>query len=214
MVELLSYTPNADSLCAEAASICYDAKNPQAALETAMSGGHESVIEHACFTFKISDVSRVLLAQITRHRLASFSVQSQRYVDASNDASYIPKGIVGTTFQDLCEAHIKKSLAMYQTMVDDGIPKEDARYILPQSMTTKIIVTMNARELRHFLKLRCCNRAQKEIRDVADQMYRLAYPKAPIILRNAGPGCIRGKCQECHPCGKPRTAEELKGIVN
>ena len=210
MVRLVSYPLNPDKLCGTAAAMCYDGDDWTKSLAHSAGSGHESVIEHATFTFEIFNVSRVLLAQLTRHRIASFSVKSQRYCKL--DGGYIePDKIADSDFRAEFENLHKEAYDLYQRMVDAGIPKEDARYVIPQSATTDITMTMNARELKHFFFLRCCNRAQWEIRKMADEMYRLVYPIAPLIFDKAGPGCVCGGCKEKRPCGHPRSLEEWHG---
>ena len=138
-----------------------------------------------------------MLAQITRHRIASFSVQSQRYVNMFDFQYIVPESI----------AKRKEILAEYENimyMIGDayrmlrqlGIPAEDARFVLPNACETRMIVTMNARELLHFFSLRCCKRAQWEIRAVADEMLRLCKEVAPALFAKAGAGCVRGHCPE------------------
>lgn len=206
-VTLIAHTPNPDYICGEAAAICTDYKgSPLQALQGAMKSGHESVAEHASFTFLIGGVSRALLAQITRHRMASFSVQSQRYVNINDMPVVIPPSIknddaVLCAYENLME-QIKD---FYHFAVGRGIPREDARFATPQAACTMLTMTMNARELRHFFSLRCCNRAQWEIRALADEMLRLCREKAPVLFSDAGPGCVRGNCPEGkRACGKPR----------
>ena len=207
-VSLISYTPAAAALCGGAAGTCYNAKSPYRALDSAMQGGHYSVLEHASFSFEISDVSRVLLAQLTRHRLASFSVQSQRYCGANNQC-VIPNTV---TFGDYGREFIamwNAAYRLYTEMVAAGIPEEDARYIIPQGSTCKLVMTMNARELRHFFALRTCNRAQWEIRELADQMLKLCKKAEPVLFEGAGCGCVNGHCPEGRrSCGKPRKESE------
>ena len=213
-VELIRYTSDADALGGEAAAICTNYHDEGRALRGAMASGHESVIEHASFTFRVEGVSRALLAQITRHRLASFSVQSQRYVDMSKMPYVVPPSIdenynLLEAYTDLME-RIRK---FYQDAVDWGIKAEDARFALPNACCTQFLMTMNARELRHFFGLRCCNRAQWEIRELADRMLELCKEAAPELFKNAGPGCVRGRCQEGkRGCGKPKkqAAETVK----
>ena len=209
-VTLLDYTQGGDELAAIAAATCYNAKPSEKALRHTISSGHESVIEHVNFTFKIEDVSRALLAQLTRHRIASFSVQSQRYCDMSEMPVVVPESIkknkeMLNRFGIVLDA-IK---TFYQEAVKAGIPKEDARFILPNAVMTTIVFTANARDLRHFFSLRCCNRAQWEIRELADKMLAICKEKCPVIFENAGPGCVRNDCPEEKPCGNPRYNEEL-----
>ena len=204
-VTLIAHTPNPDELCAKAAAVCYNAKDARKSLEHALSSGHDSVAEHASFTFMIEGVSRVLLAQLTRHRIASFSVQSQRYVDMSRFEFVMPPSIqVHPTLRQEFFDLIDRIKSFYDDAVEEGIPKEDARFVLPNACATQITMTMNARELRHFFSLRCCNRAQWEIRELAEEMLHLCEECAPILFRDAGPGCVRGKCPEKRPCGNPK----------
>ena len=195
-VTLIRYTQDADRLAGEAAALCYNGKNPEKSLDVALDGGHESVIEHAVFTFKIEGVSRVTLAQLTRHRLASYSVQSQRYCGADATDVVIPTSFAGKSYCGSVDALMMETAELYDSMVKDGIPEEDARYILPQGITTRLMMTANARELRHFFSLRCCNRAQWEIRELANEMLRQCKEVAPVLFADAGPGCVRGKCPE------------------
>lgn len=208
-VELIRYTPAPEELCGEAAAICTAYDDYGKALRGALSSGHESVIEHAAFTFRIEGVSRALLAQITRHRLASFSAESQRYVPMDEMPVVVPPSIaenemVLKTYNGLMD-QIKM---FYKAAVALGIPPEDARYITPQAAETKIIVTMNARELLHFFELRCCNRAQWEIRALADAMLALCREAAPELFRRAGCACMKNlPCPEGkRSCGHPRAS--------
>lgn len=204
-VRLIAHTSGADALVGQAAAICTNATDWHLARKHAMESGHESVAEHAVFTFRIEGVSRALLAQITRHRIASFSVKSQRYVDMGDMPYVIPPSIEDDTRLKLSYKAIMDAIGdFYRAAVLKGIPKEDARYITPQAAMTDLIVTMNARELRHFFSLRCCNRAQWEIRQMADEMLALCKEAAPMLFADAGPGCVRGKCPEKRPCGNPR----------
>ena len=207
-VTLIAHTPNPDYICGSAAAICTDYKgSPLQALQGAMKSGHESVAEHASFTFHIEGVSRALLTQITRHRMASFSVQSQRYVDMSGNGYVMPPSIAkGSEQAKTFDNAMEIAWDFYERLVEMGIPKEDARYVLPNACHTTMEVTMNARELRHFFSLRCCNRAQWEIRALADEMLRLCREKAPVLFSDAGPGCVRGHCPEGkRACGNPRS---------
>ena len=209
-VTLLRATADGDELAGSAAAVCTRAQSWKSALEHALKGGHESVIEHVTFTFQVSQVSRALLAQLTRHRIASFSVESQRYCDMGEIPCVIPKSIAERS--DILyewEGLITRINSFYRHAVDQGIPKEDARYMTPQAACTNLTMTMNARELKHFFSLRCCNRAQWEIRDMADRMYKICKSICPEIFKDAGPGCVRGDCPEERPCGKPRKRETL-----
>ena len=207
-VELIAFTPTASGVCCDAAAICTASKNGYRSLQHSLASGHESVLEHAVFTFRVEGVSRVTLAQLTRHRLASFSVQSQRYVKLEDPELVVPDSIRTSAFAAEAESSMRYMLNLYQRMVEAGIPAEDARYVTPQSVPTSLIVTMNVRELRHFFTLRCCNRAQWEIRKLADEMLKLCRKAALTLFENAGPGCIRGDCPEKRPCGNPRSKLE------
>lgn len=193
----------AEVLCGMAAAECYQGKRHDKSLSRAMDGGHLSVLEHAAFTFRLSGVSRVLLAQLTRHRIASYSVQSQRYCGANLDL-VIPDSMAREELVDEM-IDVKKAVEkLYTKAVALGVPAEDARYFTLQGGKTSLIMTMNARELRHFFELRCCNRAQWEIRDMACQMLALCKIAAPELFKNAGPGCLRTGCPEGKMCcGKP-----------
>ena len=205
-VTLIRYTPEPDKLCGEAAAICTGYKgDPLKALRGALESGHESVAEHAGFTFRIEDVSRVLLAQLTRHRLASFSVQSQRYCGISYNMA-MPESVrnASSHVYDVFLDAVESSYKAYDWLVEHGIPAEDARMVAPEGEMTEFVMTMNARELRHFFSLRCCNRAQWEIRELAWRMLKEVYVVAPELFENAGPGCLRGPCPEGkRSCGKP-----------
>lgn len=205
-VTLIRYTPEPDKLCGEAAAICTGYKgDPLKALRGAMESGHESVAEHAVFTFRIEDVSRVLLAQLTRHRLASFSVQSQRYCGISYNMA-MPESVrnASSHVYDVFLDAVESSYKAYDWLIENGIPAEDARMVAPEGEMTEFVMTMNARELRHFFSLRCCNRAQWEIRELAWRMLKEVYVVAPELFKDAGPGCLRGPCPEGkRSCGKP-----------
>jgi thymidylate synthase (FAD) len=217
-VSLLSHTPDPERVIAAAARLCY-APIGAAELAEGMSGeeverllklilksGHLSVCEHAVFTFAIEGISRACSHQLVRHRVASYSQQSQRYVKLNKPPIIVPPAVAGDAglaakFTEAAEA----AYADYRELLDAGVEAEDARYLLPQAVETKIVVTMNARELLHFFTLRTCERAQWEIRAMAERMLQLALPAAPTIFAKAGPACIRGRCPEGKfYCGKPR----------
>lgn len=181
-------------------------------LREAIRSGHESVLEHAVFTFEVKGVSRALTHQLVRHRMASYAQQSQRYVDMSEAAYIIPESIdkcLAPATPDGCPLNIeyvnaiRKCEEVYRKLVGAGIYPEDARYVLPNACTTNIIVTMNARELRHFFSLRCCERAQWEIRELANRMLKICKEVSPIIFEDAGPRCAQlGYCPEAKGCGR------------
>lgn len=229
-VRLLSYTASPEQVVATAARTCYSAKNPNKIWEDMESAaktrqtisiirdsGHESPIEHVSFTFAITGVSRVLLAQITRHRLASFSVQSQRYVTYSDSLHVVePPSLeedsdASKTYADA----MANSCSSYKALIERGIPPEDARFVLTESTCTNMVVTMNARELKHFFSLRCCNRAQWEIRALAEAMFRLVYPVAPNIFLDAGPSCVAmGRCPEgAKTCGHMQDVKQRYNAI-
>lgn len=224
-VNLIARTPNPEKIVAAAAKLCYSNvedidtlmdgltyDNVGSFVERLASMGHSSPLEHAVFTFAIEGVSRALLAQITRHRLASFSVQSQRYCSMEDTMFVYPEllGEVGNTFFQSYE----NSLNSYNKLIELGVPKEDARFVLPESTHTRMILTMNARELIHFFSLRCCNRAQWEIRELATKMYELVYAEAPRIFASAGPGCVDGRCPEGSMCcGKSAEMKEKFAMI-
>ena len=217
---------------AAAAKLCY----ARADIDTVMEGltpektegfidmlsglGHESPMEHMNFTFGIENVSRSLLAQITRHRHASFSVQSQRYVKEMDFEFITPpqieenaaaKQLYLRTMKDIASSYNSLADNLKKANIESGMEEraaekkaiEDARYVLPNACTTKMIVTMNARSLMNFFKLRCCNRAQWEIRELACRMLKLVKDVAPNVFCNAGPACVRGGCSEgSMSCGK------------
>ena len=183
-VELLYHTPDPERAVATAARLCYarvgaaelmetlDEERIHKVLSTIMTGGHFSTLEHASYTFAIDGVSRALTHQLVRHRLASFNQQSQRYVKFAGGLETIKPDSIAENDEanKLFDEMIEKTVEAYQAFLELGIPAEDARYILPNAAETKIVVTMNIRELLHFFSVRCCNRAQWEIRDLAWRM--------------------------------------------
>ncbi|MDR1196316.1 MAG: FAD-dependent thymidylate synthase [Endomicrobium sp.] len=216
-VKLLKFTHDPEKTCATAARLCYSAsgideisekfteEKIKALLDKVISSGHHSVLEHVSFTFGVEGVSRALLAQLTRHRIASFSVQSQRYVKFENDIEFIIPQTIQKD-ENLLKKYndfLKNTEKLYKEYLEAGIPAEDARYVLPNASATKIIITMNARELRHFFALRCCNRAQWEIREMACRMLNFVKKEAPVLFSDAGPDCLRHGCNESFPCGAP-----------
>lgn len=213
-LQLLAFTPEPDRTCATAARLCYrDAtvaelskdlrrKEIETLLAKVIENGHFSVLEHASFTFGAEGISRVSTHQLVRHRIASFSQQSQRYSRIRQPGFVTPPAIRSNpktlrVFQDvLCAAETG-----YQQLLATGISAEDARYILPQATTSRIIFSMNARELWHFFEMRCCQRAQWEIRTLAFLALKLAKEKAPSLFTQAGPVCWHGICAERdYPC--------------
>ncbi|MFZ3208618.1 MAG: FAD-dependent thymidylate synthase [Geobacteraceae bacterium] len=222
-VALLQYTPDPEMSVALAARLCYSpvaidelkerisASDIKGFLDKIMSLGHQSVLEHASFTFGVEGVSRVTSHQLVRHRLASYSQQSQRYVSHKKRFAAVVPPVIAERPELLArfEAQMEALHKCYAEMVDAGVPAEDARYILPSATETKLIVTMNARELLHFFTARCCERAQWEIREMAMEMLRLSKAVASTIFKYAGPGCISGSCPEgAMACGKIKEVRE------
>lgn len=202
-VSLVRVTADPEMLTGEAAAMCYNGKNPMRSLEVALEGGHESVMEHASFTFLIEGISRVTLAQLTRHRLASFSVQSQRYVGANLDV-VIPESMKNPELREDILMVLEAVEHLYNKAIGLGVPAEDARYFTLQAGKTQQLMTMNVRELRHFLALRECSRAQWEIRELAHKIHAICEMAAPKLFRDAGPECARTYCPEGEKsCGRP-----------
>ena len=214
-VVLLAHTPDPERLVATAGRTCYSAKSPseiyaeltEEEIVKQLSIIHGSCYEHAVFTFALEGISRACSQQIERHRLASYSQQSQRYVSMSKADVVMPESILddeqGAQREYLWYKAVDTSVAMYDELVAAGVPKEDARMLLPIGMQTNVIVTMNARELMHFFGLRCCERAQKEVRDVAEAMKRECIRVAPNLFMKAGPYCMQtGHCTEHRSCGR------------
>jgi len=181
--------------------------------------GHASVIEHASFTFSIEDVSRAMTHQLVRHRIASYTQQSQRYVTYDTLEKYVtPESISSNAdAKKVFDETLEKISGTYQKLLKLKIPKEDARFILPNAAKTNIIVTMNARELRHFFNLRCCARAQWEIREAAVEMLRQAKKATPVLFEDCGPTCVElGFCTEGKlkppECSIPEIKERFRGL--
>jgi thymidylate synthase (FAD) len=161
-----------------------------------LSSGHTSTIEHSSFTFAIEGISRACSHQLVRHRIASFSQQSQRYVDLSKKPlPYIipPEIKRKKKLKIVFEKFMKTVEKQYHQLIKIGIKPEDARFILPNACETKIVLTMNARALHNFFQLRCCNRAQWEIRALANEMLKIVKKTAPNIFKNAGANCLAEK---------------------
>jgi thymidylate synthase (FAD) len=209
LVQLLMHTPNPEQVVAAAARLCYSdssikqllERTPEQAaklLQKILELGHYSVLEHASFSFGIEGVSRACSHQLVRHRVASFSQQSQRYV--SHDQQFeavIPESInEQKALSERFDAHMKTTHELYRDLMAAGVPAEDARFVLPNAASTKLVMTMNVRELHHFFVLRCCRRAQWEIRAMAKEMLRLARKASPLLFTEAGPGCLNGPCPE------------------
>ena len=240
-VFLISHTKAPENLVASAAKLCYSSASVEQILEKNLDQEksqkfvemlaykcHESPLEHVTYTFGIEEVSRALLSQLTRHRIASYSVQSQRYV-LENCFTYITppaiekneiakkrffesmkrsqeeySEILNVLKEEYFKKHVEKGLNEKEAKSKaEKEAAEDARFVLPNACSTKLILTMNARSLLNFFKLRCCKRAQWEIRNLACEMLRLVSKTAPSIFKNAGPGCVVGSCSEGNfSCGQ------------
>ena len=225
-IELIAYTPTPEAVCNLGAEICVSESRPDLkedgykALGHALRSGHESVLEHAVFTFAIEGISRACSHQLVRHRMASYSQQSQRYVNMDGFDYVVPESIKNheKTWDERGKTDLEKWFTnameglseFYKNLVSEGIPEEDARYILPNACKTNIVVTMNARELRHFFSLRCCERAQWEIKQVAEMMLALVREVAPTLFKDAGSRCKNlGYCPEAKGCGRyPKKVKE------
>lgn len=231
-VSLIQYTGEPEKLIAAAAKLCYsqsgvddimeglDQENIEKFLNMLMSYGHESPIEHVSFTFAVEGVSRSLTHQLVRHRLASYSQQSQRYVKLDQFEYIIPPSIekdeeakkIYLEAMEKCQetydklTYMLKEKYMNQGMKEKAAEKkaiEDARYVFPNACETKIVFTMNARSLMNFFKHRCCSRAQWEIRIMAEKMVEEVKKVAPTLFKYAGPACVKGICPEGKmTCGK------------
>jgi thymidylate synthase (FAD) len=213
---------------AAAARLCYSASNidtllqlePDAAarlIRKVLGLGHLSVLEHVTCSFGIEGISRACSHQLVRHRVASYSQQSQRYVSHKEPfEAVLPKSVkddpaLSARFEELM-GHIH---TIYAELLDAGVPAEDARFVLPNAATTKIVVSMNARELHHFFALRCCRRAQWEIRAMATQMLHQCRTLSPVLFEQAGPPCLDGPCPEgSMTCGAIQEVRREFGSVD
>ncbi len=217
-VELLNHTPDPERAIATAARLCYapvgaselmetmPQERVHSVLSTIMASGHFSTLEHASYTFAIDGVSRALTHQLVRHRMASFNQQSQRYVKFKDGIDVVVPHTVEDNEQarKVFDEAMEHAANAYKKLMEMGIPPEDSRFVLPNAAETKIVVTMNVRELLHFFDLRCCNRAQWEIRELAHKMLELVRPTAPFIFMDAGASCVRTGCPEGKmTCGNP-----------
>lgn len=238
-VKLIQYTPEPEKTIAAAAKLCYSAvgvdkimdklteENTEKFLNMLMSYGHMSPIEHINFTFAIEGVSRSLTHQLVRHRIASYSQQSQRYVKLNQFEYILPpaiendeeaKGIFIKSMEESQKAYDKIVIRLKEKYIKEGVSDrvaekksiEDARYVFPNACETKVIFTMNARTLMNFFHHRCCDRAQWEIRELANEMVKQVREVAPILFKKAGPSCVSGPCPEgTMTCGKIKEMREL-----
>ena len=245
-VKILSHTPEPEKVISMAAKLCYSAVGvdqieenltPESIdkfLNMLISIGHESPLEHVSFTFAVEGISRACSHQIVRHRIASFSQQSQRYVKLDQFEYIIPPEIeknekakeIFIQSMNKCQEDYDKLVEIlfekhYQDLLDKGLNEkkaksqaekmsiEDARYVFPNACETKMVFTINARSLYNFFHHRCCERAQWEIRELATEMLRLVREVAPILFNNVGPNCLNGACPEGKmTCGKIKDVRE------
>ena len=237
-VVLLSHTPDPEKLVSAAAKLCYseagakeimdDLTDEQIKgfLDRLMAMGHASPIEHVSFTFAVEGVSRSLSHQLVRHRIASYSQKSQRYVNENSFGYIVPPEVKEndfalTMFIASMEIAQDSYSRVYELLFDgyvnqgmkprdaDKVAMEDARYILPNACETKLVCTMNTRSLLHFFNVRCCNRAQWEIRELAIEMLKECKKVAPILFSKAGPNCLFDDCPEgSMSCGKIKEVRE------
>ena len=206
---LIASTPQATKLVATAAWICTHANFPTEAdlhpdkcgplVQRVIGYGHHSILEHASFTFGIEGISRACSHQLVRYRIASFSQQSQRCVTAENAKFVLPPSIAERGIKVDSEIIIEA----YKALIELGIPPEDARFVLPNATETKLVMTMNARELRHFFAQRLCKQAQWEIRELAEAIHAICIDKAPILFQGSGPDCKN--CEEKNSCKNQTT---------
>ncbi len=227
LVLILRHTPDPEGVVAMAARLCYspasvaELGDRAAAADNAgfirriVSLGHHSVLEHASFTFGVEGISRAASHQLVRHRLASYSQKSQRYVVEECPFDFVVPETVAAdpARRDAFLALMAALHERYRELIAAGVPAEDARYVLPNAAETKIIVTMNVRELRHFFRMRLCLRAQWEIRALAEAMLAEARPLAPLLFAGVGPACVDGPCPEgARTCGKTAEVRRRYGV--
>lgn len=218
-VKLMQYTPEPERTVAMAAHLCYSAVGAEELAEkmsqSQVAGlvskivelGHLSTLEHVNFTFAVEGISRVLSHQLVRHRIASYSQQSQRYVGEHDFEAIVPPTIAARPeAAEKFTALMAQIRTAYEELTELGVPKEDARYVLANATETKVVITMNARTLLHFFSLRCCMRAQWEIRAMAEAMLKEARQAAPLLFAKAGPTCLSaGYCSEGKmSCGRAK----------
>ena len=240
-VKIIAHTPNPEEVVAQAAKLCYSPVGVDGIMEkltpekiesfvnNLASIGHESPLEHVSFTFAVEGISRACSHQLVRHRIASYSQQSQRYVKEDKNFEFITPSIIEAMgplawqqyerdmqtihnmylrWQQDIEEFVKETNYPTNGMNAEKVANENARYVLPNACETKIVFTMNVRTLYNFFSKRCCNRAQEEIRELADEMLRQVQEIAPVLFKNAGAPCVKGKCPEGKmACGRPKNKE-------
>ncbi|HMK61169.1 MAG TPA: FAD-dependent thymidylate synthase [Dissulfurispiraceae bacterium] len=233
-VILVRYTPSPEETIALAAKLCYSSadvaslrekiekKDQRSFIEKLIRIGHISPIEHTSFTFAIEGISRACSHQLVRHRIASYSQQSQRYVGEESGFEYIIppsiskdrklKELFERAMESAQEAYSQFAQHLRKMKLSSEEANQDARFVLPNAAETKIIVTMNARELHNFFRQRCCRRAQWEIRAMAKEMLFQVSKVAPILFQKAGPACLYSQCREGEmSCGKARSVRKEFG---
>ncbi len=187
-----------EALLEHAGRVCYRSESkgdPASFLRARIREGHESIIEHASATFEISGISRACSHQLVRHRIASYSQESQRYVSMDDPEWVLPASIANDEeARKIWEEFAEKVKETYRLLRARGIPKEDARFVLPNATATRIVVTMNFRELRHFFRVRISPQAQWEIRELAVRMLEIIYPYAPAVF-----GDLRDELRQKYP---------------
>jgi len=188
-VDLISITPDAERLIEEAGRTCYrsqdraDEKSSARFVRMLVRRGHTSVLEHAKATFRISGISRVASHQLVRHRLCSFSQRSQRYVRQEEAEAVIPPTVMANPeARSLFDNSVEVSRQTYLNLIRLGIPKEDARFVLPNALETEIVLTANFRELRHIIEVRGTRDAQWEVRQVALEILKIMKVHAPNVF--------------------------------
>lgn len=216
-VTLVGYTPSPLYVCAEAAAVCYNSEPDLKIVKGCIRSGHQSVLEHCSFTFKVEGISRACSHQLVRHRIASYSQQSQRYV-TYDDLEWALDGTPEDIKEEL-EYYCDNALAEYRLMIKKGVKPEDAREVLPNAAPTIVYVTFNLRALMHFCNERMCTRAQKEIREVASLMrdevmgaQRISMEEKKIIETVLVPKCMAGPinaCPEVNGCGRCKPLKEF-----
>ena len=235
-VKIIAHTPNPEEVVAQAAKLCYSPVGVDGIMEkltpekiesfvnNLASIGHESPFEHVSFTFAVEGISRACSHQIVRHRIASYSQQSQRYVKEGDNFEFVIPNIITdmgavqefeqdmktihnmyTKWQNQIQEFVEETDYPTNGMNSEKVANENARYVLPNACETKIVFTMNVRSLYNFFSKRCCNRAQEEIRELADEMLKQVKEIAPILFKNAGAPCVKGRCPEGKmTCGRPK----------
>jgi thymidylate synthase (FAD) len=190
-----------EALLEHAGRICYRSEaggTPDATarfIARRVQEGHESIIEHACATFEISGISRACSHQLVRHRLASYSQESQRYVDMSDPECVVPPQIAGDPEAlRIWTDFVEVAKTTYRRLRERGVKKEDARFLLPNATATRLVMTANYRELLHIFRLRISPHAQWEIRELCVRMLEAVYPRAPSVF-----GALRDELRADHP---------------